>query len=156
MKHDATTDSTAPAGALARGIVPGGTFLADFLYPAPAARRVGAIIGWWERRRLPYNLIIGGTGLVTTAAVSLAMALNGESEPLMWFRAAGFWLVAANVCYALGPAAEIALEKLFGRSLLPAGPLLFRAGLTAAVGVTLAPIVFVTIAYIAMALGIGP
>ena len=110
------TEPTLPGAGLTRGIVPGGTFLADFLYPAPAERRIGAIIGWWERRRLPYNLIIGGTGLVTGTVVSLMMALNGESEPLMWF----------------------------------------RAGLTAAVGVTLAPIVFVTIAYIAMALGIGP
>ncbi|WP_420463278.1 hypothetical protein [Candidatus Palauibacter sp.] len=150
------TEPTLPGAGLTRGIVPGGTFLADFLYPAPAERRIGAIIGWWERRRLPYNLIIGGTGLVTGTVVSLMMALNGESEPLMWFRAGVFWLISANVCYTLGPVAEMSLQKLFGRRLLPAGPLLFRAGLTAAVGVTLAPIVFVTIAYIAMALGIGP
>lgn len=149
-------DFALPADAATPGIVPGGTALGDFLYPVPAERRIGAIVRWWERRRLPYNLIVGGTGLVATTTVSLFWALSGESEPLIWFRAAGFWLVAANVCYTLGPAAEVALEKLFGRRLLPAGPLLFRAGLAIAIGVTLAPVILFTIAYVAMALGIGP
>ncbi len=155
MKPDAMTDSTSPAGGIPRGSVPGGTFLADFLYPAPAERRVGAIIGWWEKRRLPYNLIVVGTGLVTMTVGSLIMALNGEFEPLVWFRVGVFWLVAANVSYTLGAAIEIALDKLFGRGVLPAGPLLFRAGVTASVGATLFPIIFIVLGYIAMSLGIG-
>ena len=156
MKPDAPTDSTSPGGGLTRGILPRGTALGDFLYPPPAERRIGAILGWWEKRRLPYNLIVGGTGLVTMTAGSLIMALNGEFEPLIWFRVGVFWLIAANVGYTLGAAAEIALHKLFGRGLLPAGPLLFRAGVTAAVGATLFPIIFIILGYIAMSLGIGP
>ena len=141
MNPDAITESTSRRGGFTQRHVPGGTFLADFLYPAPAARRVGAIIGWWEKRRLPYNLVVGGTGLVTMTIGSLIMALNGEFEPLIWFRLGVFWLVAANVSYTLGAATEIALDKFFGRRLLPAGPLLFRAGVTAAVGATLFPII---------------
>ena len=156
MKHDATTHSTTPAGALARGVVPDRTFLADFLYPPPAERRVGAIIGWWEKRRLPYNLIVGGTGLLSATAVSFFMTLNGGPGLVDWLQVGLFWLIAANVCYTLGPAVEIALQKLLGRKLLPAGPLLFRAGLTIALGVALAPIIFVTIAHLATALGVGP
>ncbi|WP_419940583.1 hypothetical protein [Candidatus Palauibacter sp.] len=153
--HDVLTDPN-PAGGLARGIVPGGTALGDFLYPPPAGRRVGAIIRWWEKRRLPYNLIIGGTGFVTMTIGSLIMGLNGDFEPLSWVRSGIFWLVAANVSYTLGPIAEIALQKLFGRTLLPAGPLLFRAAVTIAVGVTLLPIIFIALGYLAMSLGIGP
>ncbi|WP_420448956.1 hypothetical protein [Candidatus Palauibacter sp.] len=151
-----TTDSTVPLDGLTQSIVPGGSFLADFLYPAPAERRIGAIIGWWEKRRLPYNLIIGGTGLVTMTVGSLIMALNGEFTPVAWLRGSVFWLIMLNVSYSLGPIVEIALQKSFRDKLLPAGPLLFRAGVTIAVGVTLLPIIAMTLAYIAMALGVGP
>ena len=153
MNHDATPDSTSHAGGLTRGIVPGGSFLADFLYPAPAERRVGAIIGWWERRRLPYNLIVGATGLVTMTFGMLVTVVVSELQPVDMIRAAIWWGVLANVCYTLGPAAEIALEKMFGGRLLPAGPLLFRAGVTVAVGVTLIPILLLIIGTIATLLG---
>ena len=156
MTEPTRTEPTLSDAGLTRGLVPGGTVLGDFLYPAPAERRVGAIIGWWERRRLPFNLIIGGTGVVSTAAVSFFMAFNGGPGPGEWLQVGLFWLIAANACYTLGPATEIALQKLLGRRLLPAGPLLFRAGLITAVGVAVAPVIFVTIAYIAMTLGIGP
>lgn len=150
------TEPTSPGSGLTQRMVPGGTFLADFLYPAPAERRVGAIIGWWEKRRLPYNLIIGGTGLVSATVVAFFMAFNGGPGLVEWFQVGLFWLIAANVCYTLGPAVEIALQKFLGRKLLPAGPLLFRAGLTIALGVALAPVIFVTVAYLATALGVGP
>ena len=145
--HDTLTDPTT-AGELTRGIVPGGTVLADFLYPEPAERRVGAIIGWWEKRRLPYNLIVGGTGLVTLTFGAALTAVVATLQPVDMFRAAIWWAVWANVCYSLGPAVEIALQKLFGERLLPAGPLLFRAGVTIAVGVTLLPIIPLTIGFI--------
>ena len=38
---------------------PGGG-LANFLYPEPAARDSLSIIKWWEKRRVPYNLFVGG------------------------------------------------------------------------------------------------
>ncbi len=156
MNPDAITESTSRCGGLTQSAVPGGTFLADFFYPAPAERRVGAIIGWWEKRRLPYNLIIGGTGLLSATAVSFFMTLNGGPGLVDWLQVGLFWLIAANACYTLGPAVEIALQKFLGREALPAGPLLFRAGLTIALGVALAPIIFVTIAHLATALGVGP
>lgn len=155
-KAETPADFALPADGATSGIVPGGTALGDLLYPPPAERRIGAIIGWWEKRRLPFNLMIGGTGLVSTAVISLFMAFNGGPGPAEWLRIGFFWLIAANVCYTLGPATEIALQRLLGRRLLPAGPLLFRAGLITAIGVALAPIIFVTIAYLATALGIGP
>ena len=150
--HDTLTDPT--SAELARGIVPGGTFLADFLYPPPAERRMGAIIGWWEKRRLPYNLIVGATGLVTMTFGAALTVVVATLQPVDLVRGAIWWAVWANVCYSLGPAVEIAVEKLFGRRLLPTGPLLFRAGVTVAVGVTLLPIIPLTIGFILNFLGL--
>lgn len=152
--HKALTNPT-PADELARGLVPGGTFLADFLYPAPAERRIGAIIGWWEKRRLPYNLIVGATGLVPLAVGVLFTTLVASLQPVDMFRAAIWWGVIANLCYTLGPVAEIVLHKLFGRRLLPAGPLLFRAGVTVAVGVTLLPLIPLAIGFILRFFGVS-
>ncbi len=148
MSHEPSTEPVVIAGEVPGGIVPGGTFLADFLYPAPAERRAGAIIRWWERRRLPYNLIVGGTGLVTMAFGAALTAVVATLQPVDMFRMAIWWGVWANVCYSLGPVVEIALDKLFGRRLLPTGPLLFRAGVTVAVGVTLLPIIPLVIGFI--------
>ena len=148
MSHEPSTEPVVTAGEVPGGIVPGGTFLADFLYPEPAERRAGAIIGWWERRRLPYNLIVGGTGLVTMTFGAALTAVVATLQPVDLVRGAIWWAVWANVCYSLGPVAEIALQKLLGKRLLPAGPLLFRAGVTIAVGVTLLPIIPLTIGFI--------
>lgn len=155
MKHDALTDPNVTAGGLTRGIVPGGTALGDFLYPAPAERRVGAIIGWWERRRLPYNLIVGAVGLAPLTLGLLFTSLVPTLQPVDMIRAVIWWGGLANLCYTLGPAAEIALHKLFGPRLLPAGPLLFRAGVTIAVGVTLLPLIPLVIGFIVRILGLS-
>jgi hypothetical protein len=47
--------------------------------------------------------------------------------------------VLANLCYLLGPTVEIALHRIWGRTLLPVGPALFRMGLTFSVGLALLP-----------------
>lgn len=114
--------------------------LAEFLYPAPAGRTVGGIVGWWERRRLPYNLIVGGAGLLSLGYVALlqAMVWRNPLEPRVLLLAVAFG-VGANVCYALGPLAEVAAERLFRRRLLPVGPALYRMGLTFSVGLALLP-----------------
>lgn len=135
-------------------LIPRGSALGDFLYPAPAERNTGAIIRWWESRRLAYNLIIGATGSVSLGVVALVVALPPEGV-LIPFPMLGILVYAAfaNVCYSLGPATELALEKLWGDRLLPTGPTLFRTGLTFAVGLTLFPILIVTIGYVARILG---
>ena len=153
MTHDTPTDSISSPDGLTRGLVPGGTFLADFLYPPPAERRAGAILGWWEKRRLPYNLVVGATGLVPLTFGMLATMLVPALQPVDMIRGAIWWGVMANLCYTLGPVAEIALEKMFGDRLLPAGPLLFRAGVTVGVGVTLLPILPLIIGLVATLLG---
>jgi len=116
------------------------TSLTEFLFPAPAHRSVRGIVAWWESRRLKYNLIVGGSGLLSLAISTVLMWLPPDRErfpfPLLPVVVFG---VLANVCYTLGPALEVAIEKLWGRKALPTGPTLFRMGLTFSVGLTQMP-----------------
>lgn len=116
------------------------TTLTDFLFPAPAPRSVGAILLWWEGRRLAFNLWVGSAGLVSLLVVStVAAVVDGTLVlPHLLLPAAAFG-VAANACYLLGPAAEILVHALWGRRVLPTGPTLYRMGLTFSVGLALLP-----------------
>ena len=116
------------------------TALSKFLFPPPARRTTGAILHWWEQRRLPYNLAVGAAGLFSIGASLLIGALPPGTS-MMRFS----WIpvlvvgVLANICYLLGPATEILIEKLWGGTVLPTGPALFRMGLTFSVGLVLLP-----------------
>ncbi|HEU0012069.1 MAG TPA: hypothetical protein VFQ45_00210 [Longimicrobium sp.] len=114
--------------------------LTEFLFPAPARRAAPAIVAWWERRRLAYNAWVGAAGLVSLATVgSFSALVGGEAMfPGALVLAAVFGGMA-NLCYCLGPAAELLFEKLWGRRVLPTGPMLFRMGLTFSVGLALFP-----------------
>ena len=115
--------------------------ITEFLFPAPAKRTAGAIMGWWEKRRLAYNVAVGSSGLVSLGLTWLLFALppNGSSPGIPWVLPVVFG-IAANICYTLGPAVELAIEKIFGRDVLPTGPVLYRMGLTFSVGLTFLPV----------------
>lgn len=135
--------------------------LTEFLFPAPARRTAGAILGWWEKRRLPFNLAVGGAGLVTLGLTSVIAALPpfGSSFFPPWQVVVAFGFMA-NVCYTLGPAIETLVEKLWGRQVMPIGPALYRMGLTFSVGLALLPSLIVSflwiIRIIAFVIGAGP
>lgn len=114
--------------------------LAEFLFAAPASRSTPAIIAWWERRRLAYNASVGAAGLVSLGTVGFFNALTGGDAmfPEALIVAAVFGGMA-NLCYCFGPAAELLFEKLWGRRVLPTGPMLYRMGLTFSVGLALLP-----------------
>lgn len=126
------------------------TALTEFLFPAPAPRHTRAILGWWERRRLGYNLAVGATGVVSLVITRLLLALPPHAPthvgPL-WPPVLVFG-VLANVCYFLGPTVEILIEKLWGRRVLPTGPTLFRMGLTYSIGLALLPILLATLSWL--------
>lgn len=112
--------------------------LADFLYPRPAKRGVGAIFKWWERRRLAYNAIVAAGGAITLTVGALGSLLFGNPITLGWLLTPVVpVLLAANACYTLGPIVESLAHKVWGREVLPVGPHLFRAGLIFSVGLTL-------------------
>jgi hypothetical protein len=82
-----------------------------------------AVIGWWEARRVPFNLLVGATGLVTGV---IAFAL------------------AANVCYTGGWVAELIVRKTWPNQAEQIGPISFALGLGFAVLITLLPVLVVS------------
>jgi len=126
------------------------TTLTEFLFPAPARRSAGAIILWWEGRRLAFNVWVGSAGLVSLLTVSAVVAIlgGGLAVPYLFMPAAIFGAMA-NVCYLLGPAAEILIHAVWGRRVLPPGPTLYRVGLTFSVGLALFPTLLATILLVA-------
>src|SRR5687767_10858341 len=123
--------------------------LGEFLFPAPAQRSVGGIVGWWERRRLPYNLFVGGAGLTTLSVLSVVGMLPPNPRPVFFpVIPVIVFGVMANVCYLLGPTVELLIDRIWGRKVLPVGPALFRMGLTFSTGLALLPIIFVMIDWV--------
>ena len=123
--------------------------LVEVLYPVPDLRRTPlSTVRWWESRRLVFNKAVGAAGLVTLAGASLISALPphtmGLELPGMLFGAA-IYAVLANGCYSLGWLAELAAQRLWGRRTPDVGPLLFRQGLIFSVGLTLLPLVAISV-----------
>ena len=122
--------------------------LGEFLFPAPAARSTGSIIRWWEKRRLAYNLAVGGAGSISYVAMSVVDSiLKADAHLVPWPFVLLFGL-GANMMYCLGPALEIVVEKVWGRTVLPVGPSLYRMGLTFSVGLALFPTLIMMISLV--------
>ena len=113
--------------------------LANFLYPEPAARDSLSIIKWWEKRRVPYNLIVGGEAGLSVVIGSLLWLLPPNDWPLEIIPLEGYlgFLFLINLSYSVGPATEFLAHKLWGTHVRPVGPTLFRMGLTFSLGLTL-------------------
>jgi hypothetical protein len=104
----------------------------------PAPLTPCQVIGWWEMRRIPYNLIVGATGLATSF-VMLTMAIICDrligvpigmpDPPIVAVLGVIVYAIMANVCYTGGWVVEIA----------------FGLGLMGSVALTLLPAV-VTVA----------
>ena len=123
--------------------------LTEFLYPAPARRSARSIISWWEKRRLAYNAAVGAAGLVTVTVGSVVSLLPPASFTARFPLVAIFAFGAlANVCYLLGPTAELVIEKIWGSKVFPTGPVLFRMGLTFSVGLALFPTLLILVGWV--------
>ncbi|HEX9563427.1 MAG TPA: hypothetical protein VF981_05635 [Gemmatimonadaceae bacterium] len=112
-------------------------------------RTPAEVIGWWEGRRLPFNIAVGTAGLVTLAAVHviarippLPVAIPLDATVAI----AGIYGFMANLCYSAGWAVELLVRRLLGREMEPVGPALFRYGFVFSIGLTLIPIAIITVA----------
>ena len=133
-EHDVTALERAPSDfPFASGI------LSRLLYPRAADRTAGAILMWWEKRRLSYNLIVGGGAGLSVLIGSLLWLLPPNDLPLEIIPIEGYlgFAFLINLSYSLGPALEILTHKLWGTDVRPVGPTLFRMGLTFSLGLTL-------------------
>ena len=123
--------------------------LTRLLFPAPAeVRSTASIFRWWESRRLTFNLIVGGTGLVTLAAIEIIALLPPLSMSMRVFWPGvvlyGFF---ANLFYSFGFVTEAAMQRAWRDETPRVGPALFRQGLIFSVGLTLFPIALVSIGW---------
>jgi hypothetical protein len=107
-----------------------------------------AIIGWWEMRRVPFNLILGIVGLVSIATGLLAMSIaNGFLEtpvhrpdpPLFFF--ALMYACVVNFFYTGGWLAELVWCRWWRMEQENFAVLSFRLGLVFSILVTLMPAV---------------
>ena len=123
--------------------------LTSVLFPEPTlARSPRAVIGWWERRRPLFNLVVGATGVVTLSVLGLAIGPGIFTQPGLWLGVTAYG-IAANVCYSVGAPLELLVERWLGRQTYGLGPALFRYGLVYSVGLTLFPLALGAFAVVA-------
>jgi hypothetical protein len=117
--------------------------LVRVLFPDPSlVRTPRRLLRWWESKRLTYNLVVGGAGLVTLGVLDTVARLIGVSpQSAVPWRLVVVYGVLANVCYTAGWAAETLLQRWLRRDTYGLGPALFRHGLVFSVGLTLFPAV---------------
>jgi len=125
------------------------TMLGEMLFPPAAERRTTAsLLMWWESRRMIFNGIVGVTGLFTLLVIRLiAFVPPGVPCPFDW-RPVVAYGVLANVCYTFGWAIESVAQRLWGEKCPTIGPALFRQGLAFSVGLTLLPILLMSITWV--------
>jgi hypothetical protein len=106
------------------------------------------VIGWWEARRVPFNLIVGTAGLLTCIVVGV-VALGDEilfdgdfgfTDPPL-FALVGIFLYAlcANVCFTAGWLVELIVRKIWPVESDRFATLSLSFGLIFSVLLTLAP-----------------
>jgi hypothetical protein len=121
---------------------------------------VWGVIGWWEVRRVPFNLVVGATGIVTSVLILLIAWLSERwlgipvglpDPPILVIVAVIAYAVAANACYTGGWIIELIVRKAWPAEGEHVGPISFALGLVFAVTVTLAPLALVALAAIVTA-----
>ena len=129
--------------------------LARLLFPVPASTRtLPSIVGWWERRRLVYNVAVGAAGTVSLAAVNLLSALPPSPHP--FGVPVGLIVVyggLANLMYCSGWLVEAGFQRMWKEEVPQVGPVLYRYGLVFSVGLSLLPVVLGAIDWAARVVG---
>lgn len=106
------------------------------------------ILKWWEKRRLPYNLIVGATGVLTCFITAMVAAISYKifEEPIgipdpPFVAVFGVILfgIAANVCFTGGWIAELLAQKVWNEKAADFAQIAFTLGLGFSVLLTLAP-----------------
>ncbi|HTF90531.1 MAG TPA: hypothetical protein VK843_19090 [Planctomycetota bacterium] len=108
-------------------------------------------IGWWERRRLAFNLVVGAVGALTCFIGLVALAVlerffhepvEMPDPPIFIFFAIGGYAVMANVCFTGGWIVELLVRWLWRDDGTRFASIGFTLGLVFSAGLTLAPALF--------------
>lgn len=106
------------------------------------------VIGWWESRRIPFNLIVGAAGVLSclvAGLVAIAGSVLFDSDfglpdpPIFAVFAILLYGVTANVCFTGGWIVELLVRRLWPREADRFATLSFSLGLVFSVVLTLAP-----------------
>lgn len=117
-------------------------------------------ISWWEARRIPYNLIVGITGVFSGALCFVTGMLCdhflGEpigipDSPFFALLAVAAYGLMANLCYTGGWVAELLVRKIWPEQATSFGKISFFLGMCFSILLTLVPgIVILTIGAISL------
>jgi hypothetical protein len=109
------------------------------------------IIKWWELRRIPFNIAVGVTGVVTCAIIAgvdaIAESRFGEpldfpNSPIGAILGIIGYAIAANVCFSCGWLTEIAVRKIWQEHAGKFAQISFSLGLLFSMLFTLVPAAF--------------
>ncbi len=103
------------------------------------------IIVWWEFRRIPYNLIVAASGLISgTVALGFEFAaenVTGESflpdSPLFVAFFIAAYAIMANICFMLGWVIELLAQHIWHERAEHIGEISFALGTVFSVMLTL-------------------
>jgi hypothetical protein len=123
--------------------------LTEVIAPVADSRRTTlSTIGWWEARRLKYNVVVGSTGVFSLLLIRLiTLVPPGLKFDPPWQVVVAYAL-AANFCYSFGWGVELLLKAAMGRRAPRIGPALLRQGIFFSVGLTLLPILIFSVAWV--------
>ena len=115
-------------------------------------RSAWEVIAWWEARRVPFNLMVGATGIATGAIILFAALLTETyldepvgfpDPPLFVMFAIVFYAIMANICFTGGWVVELLVSRVWGEQAQSFGPISFTLGVLFSIALTLAPAVLV-------------
>ena len=121
----------------------------------PAGDSLWEIVCWWELRRIPYNLVVGGVGVVTCGVILAAAAIASElfneplglpDPPILAVFGVLAYGIAANVCYTGGWVAEWIVRRIWRDRAGAFGEITFVLGGVFSILLTLVPAALVVLA----------
>ena len=117
-----------------------------------------AVIKWWELRRVPFNLVVGATGILTCVVTVVVAAIASEKfgeplglpdPPIIAIFAVLAYGVGANACFTGGWITEVLVRKIWQQRAGAFGQISFTLGIVFSILLTLAPAVLFTLLLIA-------
>lgn len=119
--------------------------LAHLCSRSEPAETPGDVIGWWEARRIPFNLVVGIVGLLSCIAFGVVVLgayllfdIDLFPEPFSIF-AVPLYGFLANMCYTGGWIAELVVRKFWPREAERFALVSFKLGLQFSLVLTAMP-----------------
>jgi hypothetical protein len=112
------------------------------------ATRAWDVIAWWESRRIPYNLIVGATGIASAIVMLLTglvtehivgEAIDAQGSPIFEIVAVILYGIMVNICFTGGWVLELLSRRIWGTRAEAFGEIAFTWGTLFSVLLTLVP-----------------